>query len=251
MLRSIFAITFVVLMFIVFAPIFLFNKLLNLFGKNLDHIMFFLIRFILAGMGLIAGVKTTYIDIDKVPTDKACLIIGNHQSVFDIILSYPKWRRLTGYISKKDLEFPILSDWMKAGHSLFLDRKNIKEGFKTILAAIENINRGISMVLFPEGTVNKTGSPEIIQDFKNGSFKIALKANCPILPMVIANSNSVYEKQRPKIKAGTKVIIKYLNPVYLDELSDENKKNIGNYCKNLMQKELDKLYSQLQKDSEY
>lgn len=247
MLRSILAIIFVLLMFIVFAPVFLFNKLLNIFGKNMDHTMLFLIRFILSGMGFIAGVKTTYIDIDKVPTDKACLIIGNHQSVFDIILSYPKWKRLTGYISKKDLEIPVLSGWMKAGHSLFLDRKNIKEGMKTILAAIENINNGISMVLFPEGTVNKTGHPEIIQEFKNGSFKIALKTKCPILPMVIANSNSVYEKQRPKIKAGTKVIIKYLDPIYLDELSDENKKNISGYCKNLMQKELDKLYAELKK----
>lgn len=246
MLRTIFAITSVLLFFIVFAPVFLFNKLLNLFGKNMDYLMLTLIKFILGTVALISGVKTTYIDFDKIPKDRACLIIGNHQSVFDTILTYIKWKKPTGYISKKELSVPVLSGWMKAGHSLFLDRKNIKEGIKTILTAIDNINHGISMVIFPEGTANKTGHPDKIQEFKSGSFKIAAKTNCPIIPIVIANSISIYETQKPKIKGGTRVLIKCLSPIYLEELEPEEKKNIADYCKKIMQKELDILYKQLE-----
>lgn len=245
MLRTILAITSVLLFFVIFAPIFLFNKLLNLFGKNLDYLMLALIKFILGTMVLISGVKTTYIDFDKIPKDRACLIIGNHQSVFDTILTYIKWKRPTGYISKKELSVPVLAGWMKAGHSLFLDRANIKEGLKTILTAIDNINKGISMVIFPEGTANKTGHPELIQEFKNGSFKIALKTNCPILPIIIANSISVYETQKPKIKGGTKVLIKCLSPIYLEDLEPEDRKNIADYCKKIMQEELNLLYKKL------
>lgn len=242
MIRSILAILSVLIYFVLFAPIFIVNRLMNLFGKNMDRLMLALIQFILSTMRFISGTRSEYIGFDRVPKDRSCLIIGNHQSVFDIILTYPKWKRPTGYISKKELSVPLLAGWMKSGHSVFLDRDNVKEGMKTILKVIDNINQGISMVLFPEGTVNKTGHPEIIQEFKPGSFKIAAKTNCPILPMVIANSHSVFETQKPKIKSGRKVIIKCLEPIYLEDLSEENRKNISEYCRNLMQNELDKLY---------
>ena len=52
--------------------------------------------------------------------------------------------------------------------------KNIKEGMKTILAAIEKAKNGISICIFPEGTRNKTA--DTFLPFHEGSFKIAEKA---------------------------------------------------------------------------
>ena len=80
------------------------------------------------------------------------------------------------------LRYWLLRDWMKALYCLFLDRKDIKAGLKTILQGIEYIKRGISICIFPEGTRNRTDE---MLPFKEGSMKIAEKTGCPIIPMAI------------------------------------------------------------------
>ena len=82
--------------------------------------------------------------------DQPVLYIANHQSYFDIVVSYSRCPGLTGYIAKDGLEkVPILSIWMKRLYCLFLNRQDIKEGMKTILKGIDQIKHGISMCIFP------------------------------------------------------------------------------------------------------
>ena len=77
------------------------------------------------------------------------LFIGNHRSYFDILLTYSRCQRLTGYIAKKEmLKYPLLRDWMKRLYCLFLDRDNPKEGLKTILTAIDYVKKGVSICIF-------------------------------------------------------------------------------------------------------
>ena len=75
----------------------------------------------------LTGVEVTVIGEELVPTDEAVLYIGNHRSFFDILLTYTRCPRLTGYIAKAEMEkIPLLSNWMHYLHCLFLDRKDIK-----------------------------------------------------------------------------------------------------------------------------
>ena len=102
----------------------------------------------------IAGVEVTVIGEENIP-DEPVLFIGNHRSYFDILITYSRCRRRTGYVAKKEmLGYPLLRDWMKRLYCLFLDRENPKEGLKTILTAIDYIKKGISSCIFPEGTRN-------------------------------------------------------------------------------------------------
>ena len=89
-------------------------------------------RFILR----ITGARITVIGEENVPKDSPVLYIGNHRSYFDILLTYSRCPIRTGYIAKKEMEkIPLLSTWMRYLHCLFLDRADIKQGLKTILAA--------------------------------------------------------------------------------------------------------------------
>lgn len=99
--------------------------------------------------------------LENIPTDRAVLYVGNHRSYFDIVMGYMTVPRLTGFIAKKEMiKIPLLNRWMDRMNCLFLDRSNIKEGLKTILAGIEKIKGGISMWIFPEGTRNPGENPE-------------------------------------------------------------------------------------------
>lgn len=247
MLRTIICIIALLIFFVITAPVLLVNKLFMMAGRGNYKLMMSFIQGFFKVLIFISGIRLSCIDMDKLPKDKAFVVIMNHQSIFDIILSYPLWKMPTGYMSKKEMKLPLLSDWMLAGGSIFVDRSDIKNGLKALLDAIAQIKNGISMVIFPEGTVNKTGKPEILQEFKKGSFTIAQKSEALIVPIVIANSNAVFEQQKPAIRGNVKVMIKCLDPIVFSELSPDDQKEINNYCKNLMQSQLDELYLQINK----
>ena len=188
----------------------------------------------------ITGVEVTVIGEENVPKDQAVLYIGNHRSFFDILLTYTRCPRLTGYVAKAEMEkIPLLSNWMRYLHCLFLDRKDIKKGLKTILEGIEKIKSGISICIFPEGTRNRADSDLELMEFHEGSFKLATKTNCPIIPIALNNTCSIFEKQFPKIKK-THVVIEYCTPIIPSELSKEEKKFIGKYKRDVILETLKK-----------
>lgn len=182
---------------------------------------------------VLSGTKVIIKGLENVPTDTAVLYVGNHRSFYDIILTYPKVPRPTGYVAKREmLKVPLLSVWMKYLHCLFLDRENVKEGLKTILEAVEKAKSSISICIFPEGTRNKTA--DTFLPFHEGSFKIAEKAGIPIVPMTIVNSAAIFEDHFPKIKKAT-VIIEYGTPIDIKQLSKEERKLIGNTVKSVIE----------------
>ncbi len=191
----------------------------------------------------ITGVKATVIGEERIP-DEPVLFVGNHRSYFDILLTYSRCKHLTGYIAKKEmLRYPLLRDWMKRVYCLFLDRSTPKEGMKTILTAISYVKNGISICIFPEGTRND-GEELSLLPFHNGSFKIAEKAGCPIVPICMNNTASIFENQLPRIRK-THVILEYGEPIYPDRLDPDTRRHIGSYCQNIIQETINKNQSLL------
>ena len=190
------------------------------------------------------GVKLTVIGEENVPTDVPVLYI----EITEAFLMYRSLIRCpirTGYIAKKEMEkVPLLSTWMKRLHCLFLDRNDLKQGLKTILTAIEKVKSGISICIFPEGTRNKNEDELDMLPFHEGSFKIAAKTNCPIIPMAISGSADIWENHFPRVKK-THVILEYGKPIYMTNLEKEDKKHLGAYTQNIIHEMLVKNKAQL------
>lgn len=185
-----------------------------------------------------AGVKITVIGKENIP-DEAALFVGNHRSYFDILIMYIQCKRLTGFVAKDSInKIPSLRVWMRYVYCLFLNRSDIKQGMKTILQAIEYVKQGISICIFPEGTRND-GEELSILPFKEGSFKIALKTGCPIVPVSINNSAEIFENHMPKLKK-THVIMEYGKPIYPKDLSRDEQKVIGATCQQIIQETIQK-----------
>lgn len=180
----------------------------------------------------LSGTKLTVLGEENVPKDCAVLYICNHQSYFDTVITYSRCPGLTGFISKDSLEkVPILSVWMKRLYCLFLNREDVKEGLKVILKGIDQIKHGISICIFPEGTRNLHSAKPL--PFKEGSFKLSLKTGCPIIPIAISNSGSIFEAQFPLIKK-TPVVLQYGKPILPQELDADTKKHIGAYTQSVI-----------------
>ena len=188
----------------------------------------------------IAGVTVTVIGQENIPRDTPVLYIGNHRSFFDILLTYIRCPDLTGYVAKAEMrKIPLLSDWMRYLHCLFLDRKDIKKGLKTILEGVEKIKSGISICIFPEGTRNRNEDELELLPFHEGSFKLATKTNCPIVPIALNNTVSLFEKQFPRVRKPHGVV-EYCTPVIPGQLAEEERKFIGQYCRNIIRETLKK-----------
>lgn len=182
----------------------------------------------------IAGVELTLIGEENIPQDQPVLYIGNHRSQFDILLTYTHCKGLTGFVAKSELEkIPLLRNWMRYLHCLFLDRTDIKKGLKTILTGIEKIKSGISICIFPEGTRSRAESDLEMLDFHEGSFKLATRTNCPIIPIAFNNTSAIFEKQFPRVKK-THVVMEFCKPIIPSELTGDDKKFIGKYTRNII-----------------
>ena len=188
----------------------------------------------------LTGARITVIGEENVPKDTPVLYIGNHRSFFDILLTYTRCPIRTGYVAKKEMEkVPLLSNWMKYLHCLFLDRKDIKQGLQTILAAVDKVKSGISICIFPEGTRSRSEDETDMLPFHDGSFKIATRAKCPIIPIAMSNTAGIWESHFPTIKP-VHVIVEYGKPIYPDELDKEDKKHLGAYTQNVIKEMLTK-----------
>ncbi len=237
MLRFILTAGFVVLFLIFSIPLLVIEWILGKFNMEMkNRTSLAIVNWAFRVCLFFSDVKVTVLGEDRVPKNEAVLYVGNHRSYFDILLTYVRVPRPTGYVAKKEmLRYPLLSHWMKNLHCQFLDRENLKEGMKTILTCIEEIKSGISICIFPEGTRNKEN--DTFLPFHQGSFKIAEKAGCAIVPMCLNNAAGIFEDHFPKIKKAH-VILEYGTPIYMNALSKEDKKEIAA----LVQKEIESIY---------
>lgn len=234
MLRFIIAIIFVVIFLILSIPVFLIELLIGKFNPQArDRSALFIVQCAFRVVMFISGVKTTIIGRENIPDDQAVLYIGNHLSFFDIVITYTQIKGMTGFISKKEVEkIPLLRDWMKFLHCLFLDREDIRAGLKTILTAIDYIKNGISIFIFPEGT--RSRKPDTFLPFHEGSFKIASKSGCPIVPVTINNSSAIFEDHVPFIKKAH-VIVEFGKPIIISELAPGDQKKLASYTQKMIE----------------
>lgn len=234
MIRFIFVVLFLVVFLILSIPVMLVEWLIGKKNPNMkDYSSLRIVQWAFKVILWIAGVNVTVIGEEHIP-DEPVLYIGNHRSFFDVPITYSRCRRLTGFVAKKEIEkVPLLSTWMRFLYCLFLDRDDVRAGLKTILTAMEQVKNGISIFIFPEGTRNK-GKELSVLPFHDGSFKIAEKTGCAVIPVSINNSVQILEAHFPFIRK-THVVLEYGEPIYPNTLDKEAKKQLGTYCHDLIE----------------
>lgn len=182
----------------------------------------------------LAGAKITFIGEENIPKNQTVLFVANHQSNFDIPLLMSSINVPKGFIAKKELEkLPMISTWMRYIKCIFMDRSNLRKSAEAIVEGTKLLRGGYSMVIFPEGTRSK-GAP--IGDFKAGSFKLATKSKCPIVPVTIDGTYKLLEANNNWIKAADIRLVIH-PPIDVTSLSKEESDNIHNIVRSIISKD--------------
>lgn len=180
------------------------------------------------------GVRLDVYGRENIPRGRPCLFIGNHRSYLDVILGYPLLPELTGFVAKNDFtKVPIMPVLMRRLYCQFLVEGDLRQNLQSILAAIDNVNQGVSMFIYPEGKRGTGEDERELLPFHEGSFKIATKTKCPIVPVAVTGTRECFERQFPKARPGH-VIIEFGTPIEVEGMTREELKGIGASCREIV-----------------
>jgi 1-acyl-sn-glycerol-3-phosphate acyltransferase len=150
---------------------------------------------------------------------RPCIYIANHQSYFDVPMLASVYPEDTVVIAKKEIRSVPLFGWLfvRTGNIL-IDRSNRKQAVGQLKEVSEEMRRrNVSVWIFPEGTRGK--EPGELLPFKKGAFQMAIAAQCPLVPVVLAPLRPVIDTHERKIRPGT-LEIHVLDPIPTDGLTE-------------------------------
>lgn len=181
-------------------------------------------------------VKLNVTGADKLPENTRMLFVCNHQHDLDpvmLLTAFPDAE--IGFIGKKEIyvKMPFVAKAMHKLHCLPIDRENNREAAKTIVSAIKLLKDDtVSVALFPEGYVSK--SCELLP-FRNGAFKIAYKAEVPIVICVINNTRVAAKSLG---RRHSEIDLKVLGVMQYDEFKDMTTTELGDILHSRMSEAL-------------
>jgi len=148
---------------------------------------------------------------------RPAILVGNHQSMLDIIYLGRIFPHRASMVAKKELQWtPLLGQYLTASGAVFLDRSSNVNAVKSLAAAGQTMKtRGISLWLFPEGTRSLSVENKLLP-FKKGAFHLAVQAGVPIVPIVCENYSRLYGPG--KLESG-KLKLRVLEPISTTELT--------------------------------
>lgn len=154
--------------------------------------------------------------IEHIPNQNGFIMYPNHQGMYDMLALLDVCPKPLSVVSKKEVaNIPLLRSIFKVDKAIFIDREDVKQSMQVIIQVAKEVSEGRNFVIFPEGTRSKNGN--VVGDFKGGSFKAAMKAKCPIVPVALIDSFKPFDTNSI---AHVTVQVHVLEPMPYEEYKD-------------------------------
>ena len=138
-------------------------------------------------------------------------------------------------VAKKEVgNVPFLKQVFSCMKAFLIDREDIKQSMQVIINVTKEVKAGRNYLIFAEGTRSKNGNHP--QEFKGGSFKAAMKAKCPIVPVALIDSFKPFDT---KTISQVTVQVHFLEPLYYEEYKNMKTTEIAEIVHDRIQKIID------------
>ena len=174
---------------------------------------------------------------DSVKNISPAVYICNHQNSYDIFTAANAVLPNTVSVGKKSLKWiPFFGQMYWLTGNILIDRKNTNKAMNTIALTAKKIrDKNISVWLFPEGT---RSNGKGILPFKTGAFRTAMQADVPIIPICVSN---MHQKVNLNRWDNGKIIIEYMEPIFLKDITKDNVRAIANTTRENMKAKFERL----------
>ena len=131
--------------------------------------------------------------------------MSNHVSNLDPPVLIPVIPGRCSVLVKKELfRIPILGTGMKVADLVPVDRSNREAAIESVNAAVQVLQQGLHMVIFPEGTRSEDGR---LLPFKKGPFHLAMESGVPVIPVTLLGTFESWPKTRFALRPGTATVV--------------------------------------------
>ncbi len=167
------------------------------------------------------GVDSGNIDLKiygqaNIPKESGFLIYSNHQGLFDMVaIVYGCETPIAAVYKKEVANVPFIKQIAACSKSFAMDRDDPRQSLQVIQNVTKEVIGGRNYLIFPEGTRSRNGNRML--DFHGGSFRCAVKAKCPVVPVAIIDTYKVFDQKGSK---PVTVQLHFLKPIYPDEYKD-------------------------------
>lgn len=121
--------------------------------------------------------------------------------------------------------------------AIFINRTSSKDARAALAGAVERMHsEKMSVLMFPEGTRSYYDKPDMLP-FRKGAFHLAIQAQVPVVPVVVANYSNVLNLKRKSFKSGT-VPVSILKPIETKGMTKDDVENLMGEVRSVMEKEL-------------
>jgi len=153
-----------------------------------------------------SGVRLHVRGLERIARDRGYIFMSNHRSNADIVaIAWALRDYQLRWVAKKELlRVPVFGWGLRALRNIIIDRSNREEAIESYRLARERIRRGISVMVFPEGTRGE--GPELLP-FKKGGFLLALETETPIVPIAVLGTARVLARKGWKLEKGDVEVI--------------------------------------------
>ncbi len=174
--------------------------------------------------------------IENLPEEDGFVLFPNHQGLFDMMAlidtcSHP----LSVVIKKEAANIILVKQVLALLRGLAMDRSDIRGSMQIIQQITKEVKEGRNYVIFAEGTRSRQGNE--LLPFKGGSFKSAVNAGCPIIPVALINSFKPFDTKSIKRE---QVEVHYLKPIYPEEYKGKKTVEIAQIVHDRIQEEIHK-----------
>ena len=150
---------------------------------------------------------------ENIPAENGFMFFPNHQGLYDVLAMIEACPRPFSVVAKKEVgNIPFLKQVFSCLKAFLLDREDVRQSMKVIQQVSQDVAAGRNFLIFPEGTRSRDGNE--LGEFKGGSFKCAMKAKCPIVPVAIIDSYKAFDTGSTE---NVNVQVHYLEPITYDE----------------------------------
>jgi len=151
--------------------------------------------------------------LENIDHNRAYVIISNHQSIADIAVLYQTKMQFKWVAKASLFKIPFIGWCLGLIKHIRLTRGDFSSIKKVYREAGEWLKKDMSVLFFPEGT---RSSSNVMSEFQNGAFKLALKEKKPILPVCLKNTHKAILKGSKFFKSKVEASLTVLPAVETD-----------------------------------
>lgn len=155
---------------------------------------------------------------ERLPWKGPAVIVANHQSLGDILVLFGLYRPFKWVSKASVFKVPFLG-WNMALNRYVRLVRGSKESIAQMMSDCERwIDRGVPVLLFPEGTRSEDGE---VKPFKDGAFRLSVGKGCPIYPVVITGTARTLPKHGLLLDTRADCVVRVLPPVSPDDFGGD------------------------------